>query len=68
MKNHCAPDAGLKRLIRKCRNEFRCPENTHHYSEKDFHEAERKYIRFCLTGDPVDPAQRAAELSSTNRG
>ena len=43
---------GLKRLVEKCRNEFRRPENTDHYSEEDFREAEKKYVRFCLTGDP----------------
>ncbi|MCF8052065.1 MAG: hypothetical protein K9L59_12560 [Desulfobacterales bacterium] len=43
---------GLKRLVEKCRNEFRRAENTDYYSKEDFREAEKKYVRFCLTGDP----------------
>jgi hypothetical protein len=61
VKSISHPDAGLKRLIRQCRNDFRRPENLKYYSEKDFREAERKYIRFCLTGDPENPARRAPE-------
>jgi hypothetical protein len=41
---------GLQRLIRKIRNEFRRPENTQFYSEEDYRRAERKFIKFCLTG------------------
>ena len=43
---------GLKRLVEKCRNEFRRAENTEYYSEEDYREAEKKYVRFCLTGAP----------------
>lgn len=43
---------GLKRLVEKCRNEFRRPENTEYYSKEDYREAEKKYVRFCLTADP----------------
>lgn len=60
-KNVSHADEGLRRLIRQCRNEFRSPENILHYSQEDFREAERKYIRFCLTGEPMDPVRRAAE-------
>jgi hypothetical protein len=42
--------SGLRRLIQKFRNEFKRPENTEFYSEKDFKEAERKYVKFCLSG------------------
>ncbi len=42
---------GLKRLVEKCRNEFRRPENTEFYSEEDYRKAEKKYVRFCLTGE-----------------
>lgn len=44
---------GLKKLVEKCRNEFRMPENTEHHSEEDYRQAEKKYVRFCLTGDPM---------------
>jgi hypothetical protein len=67
MKHTVSPDIGLRRLIRQCRNEFRSPENLNHYTEEDFREAERKYIRFCLTGNPVDPAGYGAECFAGDR-
>ena len=44
---------GLERLVEKCRDEFRRPENTDHYSKEDYRAAEKKFVRFCLTGDPL---------------
>lgn len=44
-------NAGLKKLVEKCRFEFRQPENTRHYSENDLREAERKFVRFCVKGN-----------------
>ena len=41
---------GIELLVEKCREKFRCPENTNFYDEDDFKEAERKYIKFCLNG------------------
>lgn len=43
---------GLQRLINKFRREFKRPENTKFYSEKDYKEAERKYVKLCLQGKP----------------
>lgn len=43
---------GLKRLVQKCRKEFRRKENLAYYDHRDLKVAERKYIQFCLTGDP----------------
>ena len=42
--------SGLEQLVEKCRAEFRCPENTDHYTHADYKDAERKYIKFCLNG------------------
>ena len=42
--------SGLEQLVEKCRAEFRCPENTDHYTHADYKDAERKYIKFCLDG------------------
>jgi hypothetical protein len=67
MDHNVSPDIGLRRLIRQCRNEFRSPENLNHYTEEDFREAERKYIRFCLTGNPVNPAEFGADWFMGNR-
>jgi hypothetical protein len=39
---------GIKLLIKNLKKEFRIPENLEHYSEKDFQEAEKKYLKFCL--------------------
>jgi hypothetical protein len=44
-------NAGLKKLVEKCRFEFRQPENTRHYSEDDLREAEKKFVRFCVKGN-----------------
>jgi hypothetical protein len=41
---------GLQRLVEKFRNEFNRPENTNFYSETDYKEAERKYVKLCLEG------------------
>jgi hypothetical protein len=46
-KNGCK---GLNRLVEKFRNEFKRPENTKFYSEKDYKAAERKYVKLCLQG------------------
>lgn len=40
---------GIDRIVDKYRQQFRVPENIEHYSESDFHQAERQYLRFCLT-------------------
>lgn len=40
---------GIDRIVEKYRQQFRVPENLDHYSENDFHEAERQYLRYCLT-------------------
>lgn len=43
---------GIKLLIEKYRDEFRRPENTDYYTEQDYKEAERKFVKFCLLGNP----------------
>ena len=40
---------GILRIVDQYRQQFRVSENLDHYSEDDFHEAERQYLRFCLT-------------------
>ena len=41
---------GIQLLVEKYRNEFRCPENSNFYAENDYKKAERKYVKFCLSG------------------
>jgi hypothetical protein len=40
---------GIDRIVEKYRQKFRIPENLDHYTESDLHEAERRYLQFCLT-------------------
>lgn len=40
---------GIDRIVEKYRQQFRIPENLDHYAESDLHEAERQYLRYCLT-------------------
>jgi hypothetical protein len=37
-------------LLKKKRREEFCEENKNFYSDEDYREAERKFIKFCLTG------------------
>jgi hypothetical protein len=41
---------GIKLLVQKCREQFRISENFEHYSDRDYREAERKYVKLCLRG------------------
>jgi hypothetical protein len=43
---------GIKLLVKKYKNRFRCPENTNFYSAEDFKKAEKKYVKFRLYGKP----------------
>jgi hypothetical protein len=52
MANSSNTDQGIRLLIQKCQNEFRRPENIYYYAENDFKVAEKKYVKFCLTGNP----------------
>ena len=51
MANSSNTDQGIRLLVQKCRNEFRRPENIDYYTEIDFKEAEKKFVKFCLTGN-----------------
>jgi len=52
MANSSDTNQGIRLLIQKFRNEFRRPENIDYYTENDFKEAEKKFVKFCLTGNP----------------
>jgi hypothetical protein len=51
MANNPKKDKGIRLLIQKFRNEFRRPENIDFYSENDLKEAEKNFVKFCLTGN-----------------
>jgi hypothetical protein len=42
-------ESGMDRLVEKYRRQFRISENLDYYSERDYHRAERDYLRFCLS-------------------
>jgi hypothetical protein len=52
MDEQSRAENGIELLVDKCRTEFRRPENTDFYTEIDYKEAERKYVKFCLNGRP----------------
>ena len=51
MNNSKSAPQGIELLVKKCRSEFRRPENTDYYTEDDYKEAERKFVKFCLDGN-----------------
>lgn len=50
MSNTMNSAMGIELLVEKCREKFRCSENTDFYDEDDYRKAERKYVKFCLNG------------------
>jgi hypothetical protein len=46
---------GFKLLVQKCREQFRISENFEHYSDREYREAERKYVKLCLRGKIKHP-------------
>jgi hypothetical protein len=52
MDNSLKTNQGIRLLVQKCRSEFRRSENKDFYEENDYKEAEKKFVKFCLTGNP----------------
>ena len=48
MSSNTSNTHGIELLVEKCRDEFRRPENTDYYTENDYKEAERKFVKFSL--------------------
>jgi hypothetical protein len=48
MGNSMKNTSGISLLIEEYRKRFRIPENLDHYSDEDFQEAEKKYIKYRL--------------------
>ena len=59
MGNLSNNEKGIQLLIQKFRNEFRRPENKNFYLENDYKEAEKKFVKHCLTGDTNLNSNRA---------
>ena len=48
MGNTLKANRGIKSLVEIYRTLFCIPENTNHYSEKDYRAAERKFLKYAL--------------------
>jgi hypothetical protein len=45
---------GMVKLLRYYKSLFRKPENLNHYSESDFREAEKKFLKYALLGHELN--------------
>jgi hypothetical protein len=48
MGGNTSKTAGIKLLIKGYKKQFRIPENLNHYSKKDYQEAEKRFVKFCI--------------------
>jgi hypothetical protein len=51
MNDNANATHGIELLVEKCRDDFRRPENVNHYQHDDYKEAERKFVKYCLSGN-----------------
>lgn len=51
---------GIETLLSRHKQSFRIPENLNHYSEADFREAEKKYLKLCITEGRCNLSARAS--------
>ena len=54
MKKRLLEDVGLQLLLKKYKKIYRIPENIDYYSEKDYRNAEKKFIRYALREGKID--------------
>ena len=45
---------GIKSFLQIYKTLFRIPENTNHYSEKDYRAAERKFLKYALEKEALN--------------
>ena len=50
MANRRDTKKDIKLLVQECREQFRISENFEHHSDREYREAERKYVKLCLRG------------------
>ncbi len=48
MRGDTSKTAGIKLLIKEYKKQFNIPENLNYYSKKDYQEAEKRHVKFCL--------------------
>ncbi len=56
MKKYDTNNDGLQNLIAMYRKAFYLPENINHYSEQDFKNAERQFVKFMLQNRDLSDA------------
>jgi len=49
MNNNSTIDTGAQKIVEFYRAMFRIPENTKYYSNKDYKNAERQFLKFALS-------------------
>jgi len=49
MERDLKKNVGIQLLLEKYRELFRIPENLNHYSEIDYKNAERKFLKYSVT-------------------
>jgi hypothetical protein len=54
---------GIDQLVRECLIRFNIPENLKHYSEMNFREAEKKFVKLCFNGRQLSEQDKQRYLS-----
>ena len=50
MEKQTGKDSGIQLLVKRYKEAFRISENLNYYSESDYQDAERKFLKYALTG------------------
>jgi hypothetical protein len=62
MKKSSKSKSGIQRLLGKYRAIFRTPENKEHYSESDYRNAERKFLKYALEQRSIEIQEELFKL------
>ena len=63
MKQNAARNVGIQEFCKQYQNAFRIPENLNHYSDKDFRNAERCFLRHIIINGKIEPPNRSRSLN-----
>ncbi len=55
MRKESNKNVGIELLVKRCKKEFRIPENLNFYSQEDYRMAERKFIKHTLFDEGSKP-------------
>ena len=48
MEQDTSRETGILLLIKEYKNQFNIPENLDNYSQADYQNAEKRYVKYCL--------------------